>query len=332
MFPSSSVTRVRHEFNQPFSEYAEMPSRFGFVGMQILQPILVNEQAGEYEVESIETELQDGELTRASNGTYNRISDQFTEVAYKTRELGLESRLDDRTLNRFSSLANAEGSAVRRLQMRIQRGIESSLISKVTDTGTIPNAGVAVSWKTHATSTPAVDVANALKEIYENSGLIGDTVVMSYTKMLDFLQSASVKTSLVFTGRGAGAAARDLWDNLDQIAAFLGVKRVLIAGAVKNTANNGLPAVLASRWPVGTVGIYVTCPAGSEINQPCLGRTATWGGDGAAIGTGDEPNLVVESYRDEPARSEVFRSRGEVDLTSALVLPEAGYLKTGADA
>lgn len=333
--PSSSTVRQRPEFAVPFTEFAEMPKEFGFVGMQVLAPIDVPTQKGELYVEPIEQELQKGELKRAPDGTYNRITDEFTERSYATKELGLESRLSDRMLRAYRDLPSAEASTVRRLMRRVMRSIERSIATALTATGSgedfenfsddTSSAGYGGDWSVHGTATPMSDIAKMQKLIYDNSGLIPDTLVMSYKKLIDLTLNQEIRGAIKYWG-GDDPKPGNLMKKLPVLASALGVQRILIAGAVRATSDKGQDIALSPIWPNAKVGLYVTAPAGSDMDNPCVGRLATWPGDEAGIGMGDEPEIMVESYREDQSRSEIFRSRGEVDIDNAIWYPEAGYV------
>lgn len=331
-YPATSVTRQRPEFSMPFRQFAEMPDQFGHVGLKVLSPILVNLQSDVYYMETLKQEYQQGELLRSPGGGYNRVAKQFEEVTYRTRELGLEYRLDDRMLNAFSNMPQAEASAAQWLWRLIARGIEKELTDKLQDTAVITQtSGVTTTWNTHASSVPISDITTAAKAIHASTGLIADTVVFSYKQLLNLVNSNQVVDRIKYWG-GQDPNPRALYASLETLAAALNVQRVLVAGLMTDTADKGQAISLASEWDDDKVGVYVTAPSGAGISEACIGRTPTWAGDGAGIGTGEDPQIMIESYREEQTRSEIYRSRAELDTDSALVLPTAGYILTGADA
>lgn len=68
----------------------------------------------------------------------------------------------------------------------------------------------------------------------------------------------------------------------EQLAAILGIERVLIAGAVKNTAREGQTASNAYLYGDSALLCYVPKTAG--LRQPAAGYTFTWKQYGAALG------------------------------------------------
>ena len=334
-FPSSAVTSQRPEFSVPFSQFKDMPMEFGHVGLRVLTPILVTLQSDVYYMETLAQELQAEDadaLLRQAGGGYNRIAKQFTEVAYKTRELGIEYRMDDRMANVFGNFPAAEANASAWLWRLIMRGIERKLITKLTDTATITQTGAAAGgvWDDYANGTPIAAIFAADAAVYAGSGLVTDTVVMSYQKYLDLLQCAEVVDRIKYSGHQDPAPGA-MYESLATMAAILNKKRILISGMVDNTADKGQAAAIAPMWTNDKVGVYVTAPAGSAISESCIGRTPTWPGDNASIGTGEDPSIMIESYREESTRSNVYRARGELDTESVVVNPNAGYIITGTE-
>lgn len=332
--PQGNVGTQRPEFSMPFKEFMEMPDRFGFVGLKVLRPIVVNRQSGSYYMDEVEQELKEADPTVGSGGNYNRVEDSFTEVDYKTKEIGLEARLRDRMVQAYPDYPSAEGAAVGRLYRKIHRYLERQITTWLQDTSIITQtAAVDDEWNDLDSSNPQLDITNAALAIHASTGLIADTVVMSYKRFMKLIINDKIRD--VFKSSGfQDPRGRKMWESIPDMAAILGVPRLLVAGAVRNSAAEGQAASLASFWSDDKIGVYVTAGEGQNIEAPCIGRIPTWPGDGAAIGTGEEPSLVLESYREEQTRSNVYRTRAELDLAASrnLVMPKAGYILTGADA
>jgi hypothetical protein len=104
------------------------------------------------------------------------------------------------------------------------------------------------------------------------------------------------------------------------LAALFDLKEVLVAGAVFNGANEGQAASLAPVWTQGYSMVFKAAD-GNDLRQPCLGRLFHWTADGSQIGG------TVEQYRDEDARSDIFRVRHQTG--EKIVNKEAGHLLTG---
>jgi hypothetical protein len=65
-----------------------------------------------------------------------------------------------------------------------------------------------------------------------------------------------------------------------------------------------------------------------DPQEPCIGRTFMWTGDGPdAVGTAEALAVIVEEYREEKVRGTVFRARNNRDIE--MMYPQAGHLLQG---
>jgi hypothetical protein len=131
--------------------------------------------------------------------------------------------------------------------------------------------------------------------------MLPDALILSYNGFLDAKHSDQVTSQLKYTFPGIDLA------NMTsvQLAQALGVSEVLVGGGVYNSAGKGLDATIASLWD-DEYAALIKISNGPDITQPGFGRTFLW--------TEDSPsNPIVESYREETRRSDVFRVRHHID-------------------
>jgi hypothetical protein len=100
------------------------------------------------------------------------------------------------------------------------------------------------------------------------------------------------------------------------LSQYLGIE-VLIGNAIKDSAKKGQVASLADIWDDEYAGLYKVSEGGRDLREPCLGRTFLW-----EVESPD--NTVVEEYREEKKRSNVYRCRHDTD--EAFIFAAAGYL------
>lgn len=331
MFPNG-VTRQRPEFGMPFQQFEAMAGEFGFGALKILRPIVAKLQSDVYYIEKREQILQGvGDLYIAPGAAAQRIGYNFEEVAYATKHFGIAAALPDRIRNAYPSLPAAEAAYNKKLWRAIHTFIEKKLVAKLLDTGTFSNTGVAVSWKTHASSTPITDILKAAKTIYVAGGGRANVVGMSYEDWIDLVQSNEVRELIKHWG-GQDPNTGALINNTQAIAHACGVDRIVVAGELKNTADKGQTATVAEIWTPGSIFVGVAAPVSSDMDAHCVGRVPTWNGNGDGIGAGEEPTFKVVSFRDEDHMSEVFRTTAEADLDNVIADAKAGYILTGAQA
>lgn len=332
MKPDSTVTSLRPEFNVPFRQFREMPENMGYVGLRVLPPIEVTSKVGIYYMETLKSELRTGNVERNNDGSYNIVDGEFKQIDYRTKEFGLMAKLDANRVAAFArGMPEAEANEVLRLFRKIHRAIEATLCASLQDTTVFANAAAAGgTWSSHANSDPVADVAAAQAAIHSASGAVADTLVMSFRSYLRLIQSQKFVDRLKNWG-GDDPKVGSMFADMSRIAKALGVGRVLVAGAVFDSAQQGQGLSLSTFWSNDKLGLYVTAKPGDPIDAACVGRVPTWGGDGGSIGEGDEPSLAVESWWSNEFRSWFYRTRGEADLSAAstIIYPQMGYIVTG---
>ncbi|MFA5316197.1 MAG: hypothetical protein WC369_02095, partial [Dehalococcoidales bacterium] len=90
------------------------------------------------------------------------------------------------------------------------------------------------------------------------------------------------------------------------LADILGVRRVLVGRSVRNSANKNKAFSGTDVWSDDYAMVAVVASDGKNLAEPSIGRTVLW--------TADSPdNVMVEQYRDETVRSDIFRVRQNVD-------------------
>ena len=105
-----------------------------------------------------------------------------------------------------------------------------------------------------------------------------------------------------------------------QVASALNIPRLIVAGGLENSANEGQSAVFSDIWSEANALLAVVAQT-NDIREPCLGRTFHYSEDGSSEGG------TVERYRDDRIRGDVVRVRRETE--EKLIYPEAGHILTG---
>jgi hypothetical protein len=215
----------------------------------------------------------------------------------------------------YARYFDAEAVAVERAvhKMRLAREIRVAAMLQSTSIITA-TGGVAIEWDTSATCTPKADVKTAIDALRASRGIMPNAAVMSYKVFQNVLMSAELKTYLQYTSPHLIETEQA---QLDMLAKYFGLQRVIVGKAMKDSANKGITASIGEVWDDEYVLIARLASSGRDLKEPCLGRTFLW--------TGDSPQmLVVEQYREEQKRSNIYRVRNNVD--EALVFAGAGYL------
>lgn len=286
--------------------YEYIISQDDYIGIQAAATTPVPEKAATFSKVQRESLLRDQDLTRASGGGYNRDQADMEDQAYACLEYGLEGLLDDSDREHYKNDFDAEEVTTTMTLHALLRGQErrwaTALFNTTTWTGSTLYTDYSSSAPWTTTSSDVLLQINAAKEAVINlTGMEPRTLIINLRSMNllannDDLIARAMYTSEV--GHAFMAAA---------LARLLDLDRVLVGRAVRNTADEGSDLSVSPVWSNLYAMLAVTAETGSlNLKQPCVARSMLWSGDSGT-------NVVVEQYRAEHRRSDVFRVRQHVD-------------------
>lgn len=309
-FPSQTLTTLRPDLGGSLMEFDLLANQQRFVGLRVFPAFEAAEQSGTFGRVTIESLLKSIETSRAPGAGYNRDLWDFEEDSYACREHGVEQPLDDRQARMYRNYFDAETISTRRAQSMVLTAHESRVAALVQASTNTTSAGTV--WSDHANATPISNVEAALVAMY-GRGVIANAVVITWEAFRNVRQCAQVIERLNGAGAGQRATASDIGEA--ELALVFGVPNVFVAGG-----QNFSSGAIGSVWDK-TEAHVLRIAETNDIQEPACGRTIHWAEDGSQIGT------AVESYRDEPKRSEIVRAR--MDTDEKLMFPEAIQSITG---
>ncbi len=319
--PNPDSTLQRPDLGAIAYEYMLDASRRGFIGLEILPIFPVQKQSGNYPKIPKEAFLKAQPTKRARRGNYNRSDYEFGTGNFSCEEYGWEEQVDDAEANLYRRFFDSEEIAVMRATDILLRGQEKRIATAVFNTSNITGtAAITIEWSTPATAVPRSDVKTAKQAMRAASGLVPNVMVISLKVLENLLMVSEITDALKYTNPielgGIEAQKRIL-------ATYFGVDRLLVGGAIEDTAKKGQDASLSDVWNDEYCGLFRISSGGPDLREPALGRSFLW--------TGDSPsNLVVETYREEQTRSNIYRVRHNVD--EAFQFTGAGYLMSNITA
>lgn len=246
-------------------------------------------------------------LQRAPGSRYSRSIMTLSDDSYNCKEYGHEEAVDDRERKKYSLAFNADQAAVRRITDTVLYNHELRVKTAATG-GTVPTATPATKWDA-ANSDPIADIDTAKWNIWKNTGLTANLITIPKDVFKVLKEHVKITAKIQYVERAIVTE--------ELLRAVFGVDRVIIADQLENTANEGAAAVLSNIWGDGVMVAYVDPAAASDLQTPSFGRTFGWTGEVGPEG------VIVESYREDAARSDVHRGRHDVD--EKLNVPKAGY-------
>jgi hypothetical protein len=298
--PKQGSAIYRPDLGAAVMEFTEGP-QLGYIGLEVMPIFRTAEQAATYPVIPKEALLKIHNTDRAPRAMYNRGDWEYERGTFNTGEQGWEEPLDDVERKLFDQEAEGEADrvATARAWNHIMRGQEKRIADAMFNETNFTANAVSNEWDKYsaASADPVGDVKDGIASFILQCGMMPDTLLITFDSYNDISRCLKVQDLLKYTQPGI-----DL-NNLTspQLARLFGISRVLVAGAVYDSAGVGQDASIATIWDHEYAALIKTA-SGQDIAEPCVGRTFLW--------TEDSPtNPIVESYREENRRSDIFRVR-----------------------
>ena len=291
---------IRADINQALVEAPNADT--GLIGAEIFPLLPVAAKSGQYlKVQLAQADLLNNDSkARASGADYARVSRSFGTDTYDTVEFGLEELIDDAFKADADRFFDLEASSARYLLRQLKIGHEKR-VSDIINAAQTPFTTAdqsAISAYTNANLgniDVAGDVAAARTEL-NKLGYEANTVIMSAPVFERIRRTTKLQNQ--FFGVVSDTKGRLLSEA--EIAAALGVERVLVGRAAINSANKGKS--YSGGFIVPNTYITVANVQGGQFTAGGVGRTLVWSADAPG-------GFVSESYRDEARRSNVLRVR-----------------------
>jgi hypothetical protein len=274
-----------------------------FIGTKVLPIFPTKKKASIFPAITRESITRDADTKRAPRGNYNRDSFQAKDRQYNCEEHGLEGPLDDSEREMYASDFDAELTTVQIVTRRVLQAQEKRIASAVFDTATFSGSDLFTDYSAEPWDNASSDVIAQVREVREkvrkNCGMDPGTLVMSKANIDRLLANSGIKGAIQYVARLTEA------EILNALADILGVKKIVVGKGIYNSAKEGKAFKGADIWS-DDYAMVAVIGEGQRLSDPSMGRTFLW--------TADSPeNATVEQYRDDAARSDIFRVRQHVD-------------------
>jgi len=299
--PTSDTTLQRPDLGAVVYEYIEGAPGMGYIGLDVMPIFEVIEQSAGFPVIPKEALLSLPDTKRAMRGTYNRSDYDFEDGYYATSENGWEELIDDRERSLYANRFDADVVAAMRATRIILGGQEKRIADKVFNASNFAANSVGNEWDDASNATPIDDVNTGKLSVRSACGLLPNVLIIAYSTYLNLKRCDQVVDLLKYTFPGIDINRM----TSAQLAAVFDIERVLVGGAVYNSAKKGQDASISDLWS-SEYAMLTRVSSSPDLREPCIGRTFLW--------TRESPgNTVVEEYREEKARADVFRVRHDTD-------------------
>lgn len=276
----------------------------GLIGGRVFPVFRSMEQTANFDKVSREGLARIPETRRGASGKYNRVEWATETDSFNCIEHGLENALSDRDRRKYRSSFAAELVAAKvpmnSLLLAQEKRVADAVFNTTTWTGAslyTDNSGTP--WTTASTDT-RTQVHAALAKVEDLTGITPNSLIINRITARRLQANDDIQESIKYV-KSATAAALEA-----ALADFYGLDNVLIANARYNGADENQTFSGSKIWSNLYASVCYIHPDPEDFSQPTLGRTFLWDED-------SPENPVVESYRDEPIRSDVFRVRHDTD-------------------
>jgi len=316
--PSPKLNTVvrRPDLGGAVIEMLEAAGEMGYIGTTLLPIRKVGENAGVYPVIPKEALMKNVNPARAPKSAYIRTNYEYERGTYMTYEYGVEEVIDDVERKLFDQEAPgmADMLAAKRAAaflMRAQERRIANMFFSTTAAARFGTVSVTNEWNDYSNATPITDVKAQLQNFRLKKGRTPDALVVNWEVFNNLTQCTQIVDQIKYTF-GAALDIRNLTPS--QIAQALGVPRLIVAGGLQDTAGFGLDSTIADIWS----NEYAALVALDSMRESNLGSTFMW--------TPDANGVVVEQYREEAVRGDVYRVRHYVGENFTASVDETGTI------
>jgi len=306
--PSSSLATLRPDLAASLMEFDTAADRAGFIGTKCFRVFEVGKKSGNFGKIPIEQLLQTRETRRAPGTGYARSSFTFAPATYACEEHGAEEPVDDIESEMYAEYFDAEQVAGERALDAVLRNAEIRIAAAMFDATAYAGQLTTITeeWDSNHTTDadPIGDVETAVRACWDRTGIWPNAICFNRHVFRNLRALDQIRDRIEATGAGSPAKASDVTPQM--IAQVLDLDSVFVAGSAKNAALEGADIDLDDIWSSEYAMVFRVAKR-NDIREPCLGRVMHWSADGSQVGG------TVESYRDEPVRSDIIRVRHDVD-------------------
>lgn len=234
---------------------------------------------------------------RAPGADFARVGIRLSNDTYRADQYALEYTIPDEIRANQDAAVDIEETATMYLvdQLNLEKDLSFAADFFTTSSGWAPGT-VSTVWDTVDTGTPVTNITSAVQTIRRALGASNqhDIVGLGGVKILTaLLTSDQIRDRTKYVQAQTQAAIEA------SLAPILGLDRLVISAREYNTAKEGRTA---SYSPVfDNDFLVVAVPRNPGLNTPAAGYTFAWD-------EGGRGDMYVETYRDEPKKSDVLRA------------------------
>ncbi len=287
-----------------------------FVAQLVAPDLPMETRAGTYKKMVARTISQLAETKASNQGGPKKIQLEIDQDNYFCDKHWLDLPLSDTeraelAAGGFDPYAKFARVCAQALMLREEYDLAATLFN----TTTFPLSGttglsVSVPWATSATATPIDDIAAGTAAINKKTGVNPDTLLVTQSGAAALSRCAQITDRIKYI---APVVQNGVLAN-PALAAVLGLKQIIVASAVYNSADQGQTMSGGYVWNTDNAMLFCSTPmqrnpetgmleAAVDAQTPQLIRTLTWSEDGLG------GPMDAYPVRDEEEESTNFRTK-----------------------
>lgn len=298
---SGTYATPRLDLGAAYMEIVEQPGER--IGTRLLPIFKSMKQAASFSAITRESMTRTADAKRAKKSGYNRDSWETEDKNFSCKEFGLEDVLGDDERAFYKNDFDGELVTVKSIMRKVMTAQEIRIADALFNTTTFTGSALytnnsSAPWD--AAGSDVIGQVDAAKEkVRQNCGMKPNAIWFSETNFIRLKGNTAIKDAVKYVNQASEEVLKQA------LSGLFGIKHVIIAGAVKNSAKEGQAFSGADVWSDDYAQVGVIADDGQDLSSPAVGRTFLWVEDSAE-------NAIVEQYREESRRGDVFRVRHNV--------------------
>ncbi len=325
-------TFTRPDLGMAYYEYDYEAEAMGYIAQRVL-PVFPSAIAfGQFTVVPREQLMKDVQTERAPGAGYTRDKLAIEPHSFSCKEHGVEEPIDNREAAVYAYTFDYEMVVANRAASKLWRAMEIRAAAKVfnttTWTGAALTTAVSIPWTTFATATPINDVRAAVLKVRASCGQRPNALIISFTTFVALQNCTQIQERLKYSGIDDPKLITPA-----QLAQLFMIDEVIIADAMRNTANSAQTASIGDIWSSTMAMVARLAPRDgnrADLRANVLGRTFAFTGETgqqpAQSSGGAQSGLVFEEYPEPQTNSRIIRAR--MDYDQNVIDPSCGHLLT----
>lgn len=282
----------------------------GLVADMLFPMVPVNKQSNKYFVYS-KDRFRVKEDARRPGAKANEIVWDLSTDQYYAEGHALAQAIPDELRSNADQAVDMDVDTTENLTDSIDLQREILAATKATNASVITQTSSGDAWD--GAGTPVADVETAKATIRLATGVEPNTLLLSYPVFQKTRRNSEVLATIQYVQPTTVSSL-----TAQQLASVFGVDSVLVAGAIKNTADEG--ATDAMDWVWGKNALLFYRPPSMGLRTLSLGAEFRW------LFGANTQGVLVKRYRDESRTADVVEVQRYHDLK--IVAAPAAYLWT----